>query len=68
MPEEAGSILVIGDSYSNVMTRLLARSFKHVYDVDPRQYEGNLTEYIREKDVDYAVMILCNESLDAVSK
>ena len=68
LPEDSGSLLVIGDSYSNNLTRVFVRSFKHVYDVDPRNYKGDLTQYIADKNPDCVAIIMCVESLDAMGK
>jgi len=46
------SIVIIKDSYANAFIPFLTGHFKDVYVVDPRLWDGNLYELIREKDID----------------
>ncbi len=57
---ELPSILYIGHSYSNALELLSIYSFNEMHSIDPRYYDGNLSEYIRTHDIDY-VVVLRNE-------
>lgn len=60
----SGSLLIVGDSYSNNMERLFAQSFHTVWHVDPRYDTIDVDDFIDENDVD-CVLILLNESFIA---
>jgi len=50
-------ILVVKDSYGNAVIPYLVGNYSEVYAVDPRHYEGNLTEFIKEKQIDEVLFI-----------
>lgn len=43
-----GDLLIIGDSYSNCIERLLAMQFEVTYVIDPRQYKGGVEGFLSE--------------------
>lgn len=51
------SILFIGRSYTNPLEVMAAYSFNEMHSIDPRYYEGNISQYIRENNIDYVVMV-----------
>lgn len=63
LDETAGSIVIIADSYSNNNGRFYAENFKHVYEIDPRFFEGSINEFIDEKQPDAVLILLCQDSL-----
>ena len=58
-----GTLLIIGDSYTNCMDRLFAETFKHVCVVDPRHYDKGITDYAAELDPDYIIVIMGADNL-----
>ena len=66
-----GTLLVIGDSFTDCIDRLFAESYRHVSVVDPRHFEGSLAEYVDELQPDDAVVMMGAISLfdaDVVGK
>ena len=53
-----GTLLIIGDSYTNCIDHIFAESYQHVYVVDPRYYKGSLVEYVGKLAPDDAVVML----------
>lgn len=68
LPEEAGTLLIVGDSYARCLDHVFAENFKHVYDVDPRYFEKDIAEYVAEIDPDVAVFIIGVNTLTEVTK
>ena len=64
LPESSGSLLLIGDSYLDNCGRFYAKSYRHVYELDPRYYEGSLKEFIAAHEIDDAVIYGSLETLD----
>ncbi len=48
LPKDAGTLLVIKDSFANAMAPLLARHYRRVVLVDPRYFRGNLRDLADE--------------------
>ena len=66
-----GTLLVIGDSFTDCIDRLFAESYRHVCVVDPRYFEGSLADYVDELQPDDAVIMMSAISLfdaDVVGK
>ena len=58
-----GSLLVIGDSFTNNMDYLFAYSYHDVHIVDPRHFEGTLDSFLAENHVDDAVVLMASNTL-----
>ena len=63
--EEApdGTLLIVGDSFTDCIDRFFAESYKHVYVVDPRFFEGKLAKFARKLKPDDAVIIVSAPTL-----
>lgn len=59
-----GTLLVIGDSYTNCMERLLAANYRTVYVIDPRHYEGDLSSFMDKHTVDDGLFLMCTTNLE----
>jgi len=55
--EELPSILYIGFSYKNALEVMSVYNFNEMHAIDPRYYEGNLCDYIRENKIDIVVVV-----------
>ena len=53
-----GTLLIIGDSYTNCIDHVFAESYRHVSVIDPRHYKGSIAEYVSELNPDDAVIML----------
>ena len=62
-PEGNGSLLIVGDSFTNNMDYLFAYSYHDVHIVDPRHYDGTLNEFLDENPVDDAVLLMASNTL-----
>jgi len=51
------SIVVVKDSYANAFIPFLTQHFKDIYIIDPRLWEGNLYQLIREKEIDNVLFL-----------
>ncbi|MBE6547975.1 MAG: hypothetical protein E7667_03740 [Ruminococcaceae bacterium] len=49
---DGSSIVVIKESYGNAFVPFLVDSYEYVYVIDYRYYDGNLTDFVVENDVD----------------
>lgn len=59
-----GSLLLVGDSYSNCMERFLAFHFQKTYVLDPRHEEGTLDDFLAEHlDVEDVVFVMRSTNL-----
>jgi hypothetical protein len=47
----AGFLLIVADSYSNSIERLFAEHYTNVYVIDPRHYEGTLSSFLSNHEV-----------------
>ncbi len=63
LDESAGSLLLIGDSYTNNNDRLYAETYKHVYSIDPRYYKGSISKLIAEHDIRDVAIVLMHHTL-----
>lgn len=54
---ELPNILYIGRSYSNALEVMSVYSFNEMHSIDQRYYEGNLSNYIQEHDIDYVISL-----------
>ena len=54
-----GSLLIIGDSYTNNMERFFAGNYHYVCVIDPRRYKKDYDKLIEEHQFDDAVFIGC---------
>ncbi|MBF4691993.1 DHHW family protein [Fusibacter ferrireducens] len=50
-------LLVIKDSYANAFIPYLTADFKDIYVIDPRLWEGNLIDFVREQKVDRVLFL-----------
>lgn len=64
---DSGSVLVVGDSYTNCIDYLFASVYRHVYIIDPRHYRGTLDSFLKDHDVDDAVFIMSSNNLTSQS-
>ncbi len=55
--ENGESCLVIKDSYGNAFTPFLIPHYKKVHIIDPRHYEGTLSQFLSENKVDDIIFI-----------
>lgn len=46
--KDTGSLLLVGDSYSNCMERFLAFHFRKIYVLDPRHKDGTIDDFLAE--------------------
>lgn len=58
-----GSLLVIGDSYTNCMDRFFAENYQHVSVIDPRYCKNNLDAYVDELAPDDIVVLMSANNL-----
>lgn len=59
-------IIVIKDSYANSFVPFLARHFKKVHVVDPRYYQDNISEYIKNnKNIKDALILYNMNTIDS---
>ncbi len=52
------TLLIIGESFTNNVERLFAESYRKVYVVDPRLFEGNISQLMVAASPDDALVIL----------
>ena len=58
-----GSLLIVGDSFTNNMDYLFAYSYRDVYILDPRHYEGILEDFLKRHEVDDALFLMASNTL-----
>ncbi len=63
LPDDAGTLVIVADSFSNNNGRFYAENFKHVYEIDPRFYDESIAELIDERHADAVLILLSQESL-----
>jgi hypothetical protein len=51
------SIVIVKDSYANAFIPFLTPHFKDIYIIDPRIWEGNLNQLIRDKQIDHVLFL-----------
>ncbi|MDO4533587.1 MAG: DHHW family protein [Coriobacteriia bacterium] len=54
-----GGLLIIGDSFTNCMERFFAPNYRYICILDPRRYNGDIDEFIADKDIDDVAFICC---------
>lgn len=57
------SLLIIGDSYTNNCEALYAATYSHVYVLDPRYYDGSLSSFLAECEIDDVLVLCCDKTL-----
>lgn len=65
--EDASSLLIIADSFSNNVERFFAENYQTVYVIDPRHYESSLQQFLNERKIDDAVFIMGSNTIVATS-
>ena len=55
--DQLPNILFVGLSYTNALEIMSIYNFNEMHSIDPRHYEGNLSEYIRDHNFDYVVVV-----------
>ena len=58
-----GTLLIIGDSFTNNFDYLYAATYRHVYVVDPRRCDYTLATFLKEHRVNDAVFVLASNTL-----
>lgn len=58
-----GSIMLIGDSYTQPIEKLLASHYSNEIVVDPRHFKGSLEEQISDADVQSIVLLMGSNTL-----
>ena len=53
---ELPNILIIGYSFSDALELLAVYNFNEMHSIDPRMFEGDITQYIRDVKCDYVVI------------
>ena len=59
---KSGSLLLIGDSFTNNMERFFAENYHTVYKIDPRYFNGKASRFIKKNNID-DVVCMFNETL-----
>jgi hypothetical protein len=60
--KKTGSLLIIGDSYTNNCERLYAESYGTVYKYDSRWTDETLSEFLNTHEVDDVLVLLCGKN------
>ena len=58
-----GNLLVIKDSYAQCFAAFLSHNYKNIYLVDLRYYRDNMSEFVREKDIDEILYMYGTDTL-----
>ena len=58
-----GSLLIIGDSFTNNIDYLFGYSYHDVYVLDPRHYKGTLQSFLEKNQVEDALFLLAANTL-----
>ena len=58
-----GTLLIVGDSFTNNVDRLFATAYRDVYVIDPRHFAGTLEHFMKEHAVDDAVFLMASNTL-----
>ena len=59
----AGSLLIIGDSFTDNVDRFFAENYKDVYIIDPRHYKGGFKAFFEGHDVDDAFFLMASNTV-----
>ena len=57
------NVLIIKDSFANVITPYLALGLKNTYAIDLRYFTGSIKEFIKEKNIEKVIIICYSASL-----
>ena len=57
------TLLVLKDSYANCFIPFLVDHYQYVYVIDYRYYEGNLTQFVKDKKVNDVILLNNMEAL-----
>lgn len=58
-----GSLLIVGDSFTNNIDYLFAYSYRDVYILDARHYDGVLDKFIKRHQVDDVLLLMASNTL-----
>ncbi|MDO4532394.1 MAG: hypothetical protein Q4C36_01595 [Coriobacteriia bacterium] len=58
-----GSLLIIGDSFTNNVDYLFAYSYHDVFILDPRHYQGTLQSFLEKNQVEDALFLVAGNTL-----
>ncbi len=50
-------VVVIKESYGNAFAPLLTQNYSEVYVIDPRYFNGNLNDFIKEHEIKDVIFI-----------
>lgn len=56
-------ILIIQDSFSRYLSTYIAADISYIDIIYPRDFDGNIREYIRRTNPDIVIMILCSRNI-----
>ena len=71
---DKGTLLIIGDSFTDCMDYFFAEHYRKVYIIDPRHYEGSIKSFIKKHDIDDGLFLMCainvmgEEVIDTLSR
>lgn len=63
----AGSLLIIGDSFTDNVDRLFAENYRDVYIIDPRHYKGGFKGFFEKHAIDDAVFLMASNTVITTS-
>ena len=58
-----GTLLIIGDSFTNAMERFFTKHYRTVYVLDPRHYDETVSSFISARDIDDALVLVSTSSI-----
>jgi hypothetical protein len=58
-----GSLLIVGDSFTNNIDYLFAYTYRDVHILDPRHYTGNIEGFLKKHPVDDALLLMGSNTL-----
>ena len=62
-PAGKGSLLIVGDSFTNTIDYLFAYSYRDVHILDPRHHKGSLDAFLEKHAVDDALLLMGSNTL-----
>lgn len=54
---DGSSVLVVKESFGNAFVPFLVDSYEHIWVIDPRYYDGDLTSFVTEHGIDDVIFI-----------
>ena len=60
---DGSACILIKESYGNAFAPFLVDHYQHVYIIDYRYYEGNLTQFVKDKNVQDVILLNNMEAL-----